>query len=132
MTTTPATTEIDTLKALLDSENSAPWDAEYCEPHEVWIVYNENADKVAECFDGATADLIAAARNALPALLGELAKLRDRLTEAEAAIVNAQVALTTDHPVFWVLDDYDGSMDSVQALKRERDATLGIATTTGS
>jgi hypothetical protein len=54
--------------------------------------------------------------------LGELAKLRDRLTEAEAVIINAQDALTTDHPVFWILDDYDGSMDSVQTLKRERDA----------
>lgn len=56
------------------------------------------------------------------------AELSARLTEAEAVIINAQDALTPDHPVFWILDDYDGSMDSVQTLKRERDdARKGLA-----
>lgn len=48
--------------------------------------------------------------------------LRARLTEAEAVIVNAQDQLPIEHPVWWILDDYDGSMDSVKTLKAERDA----------
>lgn len=47
--------------------------------------------------------------------------LRDRLTEAEAAMSNAQDALDVDHPVWWILDNYDGSMDSVKDLARARD-----------
>lgn len=44
--------------------------------------------------------------------------LWDRLAEAEALIVQAQDALGIDHPVWWLLDDYDGSMDSVKRMKQ--------------
>ena len=43
-------------------------------------------------------------------------RLTEALTEAEAVIMRAQDALGVDHGVWWILDDYDGSMDSVKAL----------------
>lgn len=61
----------------------------------------------------------------LRADIARLAAERDEalsnLTEAEATIVRAQQALGVDHPVWTLLDDYDGSMDSVKALVAERD-----------
>lgn len=42
--------------------------------------------------------------------------LKKRLAEAEAVIVLAQIALGTEHPVWWILDDYDGSMDAVRSV----------------
>jgi hypothetical protein len=71
------------------------------------------------------AELVAEVRRcraAVASLTQDRDTLRAKLTEAEAVIVNAQDALTPDHDVFWVLDDYDGSMDSVRTLTSERDA----------
>lgn len=47
--------------------------------------------------------------------------IRRRLVEAEAVMRRASDALPGDHEVWWILDDYDGSMDSLKALVRERD-----------
>ena len=44
--------------------------------------------------------------------------LWNRLAEAEALIVQAQDALGIDHPVWWLLDDYDGSGDSVKRMQQ--------------
>lgn len=44
--------------------------------------------------------------------------LWNRLAEAEALIVQAQDALGINHQVWWLLDDYDGSMDSVKRMKQ--------------
>lgn len=49
----------------------------------------------------------------------DLEETKNRLLEAEAVIVRAQNALTPEHPVFWVLDDYDGSMDAIERLKAD-------------
>lgn len=43
--------------------------------------------------------------------------LYDQLLEAEDIIVQAQDALTVDHPVWWLLDDYDGSGDSTKRMR---------------
>lgn len=56
----------------------------------------------------------------VPVLLAEMARINNRITEAEAVIVLAQRALTPDHPVWWVLDDYDGSMSSAKTLEKEK------------
>lgn len=45
-------------------------------------------------------------------------RLWDRLQEAENIIVQAQDALGVDHPVWWLLDDYDGSGDSTKRMRR--------------
>jgi hypothetical protein len=66
-------------------------------------------------------DVIAPAILAALDLPGREQALRERLTEAEATIVRAQNALGSDHPVWWVLDDYNGSMTSVTELVAERD-----------
>ena len=65
-------------------------------------------------------------RERLATLTTERDRLRADLTEAEAVIIRASEALTPEHPVFWILDDYDGSMDSVQALVAERDTAQAL------
>lgn len=39
-----------------------------------------------------------------------------RLEEANAVIIEASRTLTHDHPVFWILDDLDGSGDACTRL----------------
>jgi len=44
--------------------------------------------------------------------------------EAAAVIARAQQALGVDHPVFWVLDGYDGSGDTTKVVRRVIDAAV--------
>jgi FtsZ-binding cell division protein ZapB len=44
-------------------------------------------------------------------------QLRKGLLEAEAVIMLAQEELGSNHPVWWVLDGYDGSMEAVKEMK---------------
>jgi len=57
-------------------------------------------------------------------LLEKVLGLRESLTEAEAVIIRAQAATDTSQPIWWPLDDYDGSMDSLKVLIQERDDAL--------
>lgn len=44
--------------------------------------------------------------------------------EAAAVITKAQQALGTDHPVFWILDEYDGSGDTTKVVRKVIDAAV--------
>lgn len=46
----------------------------------------------------------------------EVLSIGKRLQEAEAVIILAQDALGSDHPVWWILDGYDGSGDAPKEL----------------
>lgn len=57
----------------------------------------------------------------IPDLLKYVSKLRDSLAEAEACIVLAQGVLNPESRAWLLLDEYDGTGDSVRLLKNRLD-----------
>lgn len=115
MTTTPAPTDHDTLKTLLDAMPEGPWRVAQSQPNPgirtaagwevVWATYADTGPKVLE--------FIAAARNALPALLDELAKTGAELDEAHAVLRGAdtwieRVGMTTEAVIIMAEDKTPG------------------------
>lgn len=49
----------------------------------------------------------------------EIRLLQGRLAELKSAVIMAMDRLGSNHPVFWILDDYDGSGDSIKVLVRD-------------
>ncbi|GAA2360944.1 hypothetical protein Cme02nite_38380 [Catellatospora methionotrophica] len=115
MTTTPATTDLDTLRALEQAATGAPWIADQEFRGQPWYVLGENeggTNTAARCSDKADAEFIAAARNALPALLDELATERRQ---------GAAMASITGEAIRQLGEERDDAREELAKVRAELD-----------
>lgn len=81
--------------------------------NKAYISLQQRGNRERESFDETAKGLDAE----LSASVGRVAELDRQLAEAEAVIMLAKHHLGVAHPVWWVLDGYDGSGDAVRELK---------------
>jgi hypothetical protein len=113
------------LRALLDDASPAPWTVQYAEPHEMWIVYDNDAEKVAEVFDKEVGLTIAGLRNQGAALLDALAAAREEnaglVADLNAVMAQRDKALSAASREVAVNAEVAAAREELAEARRERD-----------